>query len=88
MKLTPEQEAFVELVTNAMCTGYLHLTSKTDEVVRASNASRGTNKSARDVLMEVLGDEPRNFIKFRPFEITEIVNALKDLADAEDRKVD
>lgn len=85
--LTPEQEAYVDLVRNAMITGFLTLSEKVDEVRRES-AACGPRESAHDVLSRVLADMPRSFIAFRPFEIIEITNKLKDLADAEDRLVD
>lgn len=76
--LTPEQEAFVELVTNAMCTGALTVIEKLDQL-RTRSARSGGTESARDVLVDILGDQPREFIKFRPFEVTDIMNALEKL---------
>lgn len=76
--LTPEQQAFVELVRNAMITGFMNLINRKDEVSRASVASR-PGESAHDVLTKVLGNEPATFIACRPFEVTDILNKLKEL---------
>lgn len=76
--LTPEQAAFVDLVRDSMITGFLHLTSKLDQVKRAS-ATCGPDESAHDVLSRVLGAEPVSFIAVRPFEVIEVIEKLEKL---------
>lgn len=76
--LTETQRAFVELVRNAMITGFMNLVNRQDEVMRSSVGSK-PGESAHDVLSRVLNNEPAAFIAVRPFEVTDILDKLKEI---------
>lgn len=78
--LTLEQEVFVDMVRNAMMTGFLHLLEKQGTLTDYIRSHPGC--SAAEAMTAVLGDEPRQWIKHRPFEVTEIMEALGMLRDA------
>lgn len=78
IELTETQRAFVELVRNAMITGFMDLVNRQDEVMRASVVSK-PGESAHDVLSRVLNNAPAAFIACRPFEVTEILEKLATL---------
>ena len=76
--LTDEQRAFIDLVRNSMITGFLHLSEKIDRVRALGNRSDAHERSAHELLSEVLGEEPASFIAVRPFEVTDILVKLRE----------